>query len=46
MNEHSDISIETRGPNTWAVQTGAGDDALTTFTLLEGPGIPGLIAAR
>jgi sarcosine oxidase gamma subunit len=39
-------SVETTGPNTWAVSTGDGDDALTTFTHLAGPGISGLIAGR
>jgi len=38
--------VHTTGPNTWAVSTGTGDDALTTFTLMAGPGIPGLIAPR
>jgi len=38
--------VDTTGPNTWAVSTEDGDDALTTFTHLAGPGIPGLIAGR
>ena len=38
--------IETTGPNVWAVSTEDGDDALTTFTLMAGPGIPGLIAGK
>ena len=45
MSEHSGITVEVRGPNTWAVQGGQGDDELTTFTLLDGPGIPGVVAA-
>ena len=36
--------VEVTGPNAWAVSKGSGDDALTTFTLLAGPGIPGVIA--
>jgi len=38
--------VETTGPNTWAVTTEDGDDGLTTYTHLAGPGIPGLIAAK
>jgi hypothetical protein len=38
--------VETTGPNTWAVTTEDGDDGLTTYTHLAGPGIPGLIAGR
>lgn len=40
------FGVETTGPNTWAVSTQDGDDGLTTYTLLAGPGIPGLIARR
>jgi hypothetical protein len=36
--------VTATGSNTWAVSTG--DDELTTYTLLDGPGIAGLIAAR
>jgi len=32
------VTVETTGRNIWATQTGAGDDALTSFTLLAGPG--------
>ena len=38
--------VETTGRNVWAVSTQDGDDGLTTFTHLAGPGIPGLIAGR
>jgi len=34
----ADVSVTTTGRNTWAMETGHGDDALTTFTLLDGPG--------
>lgn len=40
------VAVETTGRNIWAVSTQDGDDALTTFTHMAGPGIPGLIAAR
>ena len=40
------VAVETTGPNTWAVSAEDGDDGLTTFTHLAGPGIPGLIAGR
>ena len=40
-------AIEVTGPNTWAVsQVGTGDDALTSYRLLAGPGIPGVVAPR
>jgi len=32
------ISVVSTGRNVWAAETGHGDDALTTFTLLDGPG--------
>ena len=32
------VSVITTGRNVWASETGYGDDALTTFTLLDGPG--------
>ena len=39
--------VETTGPNTWAVSGSARDgDNLTTYTLLAGPGIPGVISPR
>ena len=40
------VGVESTGRNVWAVSTQDGDDGLTTFTHLAGPGIPGLIAAR
>lgn len=40
------VAVETAGRNIWAVSTEDGDDALTTFTLLAGPGVPDLIAGR
>jgi hypothetical protein len=39
-------SVETTGRNVWAVSAQDGDDGLTTFTHMAGPGVPGLIAAR
>ena len=32
------ITVVSTGRNVWAAGTGHGDDALTTFTLLDGPG--------
>jgi hypothetical protein len=41
------IGVETTGPNTWAVtRDERDDDGLTTFTLMAGPGIAGVIAPR
>jgi hypothetical protein len=40
------VGVEATGRNVWAVSAQDGDDGLTTFTHLAGPGIPGLIAAR
>ena len=31
-------SVDTAGQNVWASETGHGDHALTSFTLLAGPG--------
>lgn len=39
-------ALEVTGPNVWAVRTEPGEDGLTTFTHLSGPGIPGVIGAR
>jgi hypothetical protein len=42
------VAVETTGPNTWAVST-TGDvrhDGLATYTLMGGPGIPGVVASR
>ena len=39
-------SIEVTGPNVWAVRTEPGEDGLTTFTHLSGPGIADVIGAR
>lgn len=40
------LGVEATGPNTWAAsRQGDDDDALTTFTLMAGPGIPGVIDA-
>ena len=33
-------------PQLWAVSAEDGDDGLTTYTLMAGPGIDGVIAAR
>ena len=39
--------VEDTGPNTWAVSgSGRDGDDLATFTLLAGPGIPGVIGPR
>jgi hypothetical protein len=38
------IGVEVTGPNTWAVTRD--DDGLTTYTLMAGPGIAGVIAPR
>ena len=41
------LAVETTGPNTWAVSGNSRDgDDLTTYTLLAGPGIPGVISPR
>jgi hypothetical protein len=41
------IGVEVTGPNTWAVSRDErDDDGLTTFTLLAGPGIAGVIGPR
>lgn len=39
-------ALEVTGPNVWAGRTEPGEDGLTTFTHLSGPGIPGVISAR
>ena len=39
-------ALEVTGPNVWAVRTEPGEDGLTTFTHLSGPGIAGVIGAR
>ena len=39
-------ALEVTGPNLWAVRTEPGEDGLTTFTHLSGPGIAGVIGAR
>jgi hypothetical protein len=39
-------AVEVTGPNVWAVRTEPGEDGLTTFTHLSGPGIAGVIGAR
>lgn len=42
------VGVETAGPNTWAVST-KGDarrDGLAVYTLMSGPGVPGVIAPR
>ena len=39
-------ALEVTGPNVWAVRTEPGEDGLTTFTRLSGPGIAGVIGAR
>ena len=42
------VGVEITGPNTWAVSTkgDVGRDGLATYTLMSGPGIPGVIAPR
>ena len=41
------FAVETTGPNTWAVSRDErDDDGLTTYTLLAGPGITGVIGPR
>lgn len=37
--------VEVTGPNTWAVST-PDSEGLVTYTLLAGPGIPGIVSAR
>ena len=32
------VTVISTGRNTWGAETGHGDDALTTLTLLDGPG--------
>ena len=39
-------ALEVTGPNVWAVRTDSGEDGLTTFSHLSGPGIAGVIGAR
>ena len=42
-------AVEVTGPNVWAVST-EGDvrdgDGFATYTLMSGPGIPGVVAPR
>jgi len=43
------VGVENTGRNVWAISKQAGvpeDDALTIFTLLSGPGIPGVVAPQ
>jgi hypothetical protein len=41
------LAVETTGPNTWAItRDERDDDGLTTYTLLAGPGITGVIGPR
>lgn len=42
------VGVEVTGPNTWAVsiQGDVSRDGLATYTLMSGPGIPGVVAPR
>jgi len=43
------VGVENTGRNVWAISKQASapdDDALTIFTLLSGPGIPGVVAPQ